>query len=72
MTLGMTFKIYTSVVKELKLKVRKSWGLILRFVEVTEKKLVGEGGILQPPFPSSVELKGSTCWKRFNQILEKF
>ena len=27
--------------KELKLKVRKFWGLILTFVEITEEKLVG-------------------------------
>ena len=34
-------KFYTSVAKGLKLKVRKSSGLIATFVEVTEEKLVG-------------------------------
>ena len=33
---------YTSVEKGLKLKVRKFWGLIPTFVEVTGEKLVGE------------------------------
>ena len=37
----MALKFYTSVAKRLKLKVRKSWGLILTFVEVTGEKLVG-------------------------------
>ena len=36
----------TSVAKELKLKVRKFWGLIPTFVEVTWKKLVGGGAFL--------------------------
>ena len=37
----MDLKFYTSVVKELKLKVRKFWGPIPTFAEVTEGKLVG-------------------------------
>ena len=41
LALGMTLKFYTSVAKELKLKARKFWGLILTFVEVTGEKLVG-------------------------------
>ena len=41
----MAFKFYAGVVKGLKLKVRKFYGLILRFVEVTEEKL-------HPPSPS--------------------
>ena len=36
-------KFYTSVAIGLKLKVRKSWGLIPTFVEVAEEKLVGGG-----------------------------
>ena len=39
----MALKIYTSVAKELKLKVRKFLGLIPTFVEVTWKKVVGGG-----------------------------
>ena len=38
----MALRFYTVVVKWLKLKVRKFWGLIFAFVEVTGKKLVGE------------------------------
>ena len=38
---SMNLKFYTSVAKELKLKVRTFWGIILKFLEVTRKKLVG-------------------------------
>ena len=41
LALGMALKLYTRVAKRLKLKVRKFWGLIPTFVEVTGKKLVG-------------------------------
>ena len=37
----MAMKFYSSVTKELKLKVRKFLGLISTFVEVTREKLVG-------------------------------
>ena len=37
----MNLKFYTSVTKGLKLKVRKFWGLVLTFVEVTGEKLLG-------------------------------
>ena len=42
----MTLKFYTSVTKGLKLKVRKFFGLLSTFLEVTAEKLVrmGEGG----------------------------
>ena len=40
----MNLIYYTSVVKGLKLTVRKFWGLILMFPEVTEEKLVGGKG----------------------------
>ena len=55
--LGTNLKFYSSVVKRLKLKVRKFWGLILTFAEVTEEKLVG--GLFAPPLPppSSIELR---------------
>ena len=42
LALGMNLKLYISLSKGLKLKVRKLWGLILTFVEVT-------GGKLGPP-----------------------
>ena len=41
LALGTNLKFYTSMAKRLKLKVRKFWGLIPIFVEVTEEKLVG-------------------------------
>ena len=47
LALGTNLKFYTSVAKGLKLKVRKFWGLILTFVEVTGEKLVAGGvGVL--------------------------
>ena len=42
MALGLNLKFYTSVTKELKLKVGGFWGLIPTFVEVTGGKLIGE------------------------------
>ena len=44
LAIGMVMKFYNSVVNGLKLKVRKFWGLIPTFVEVTVEKLVGGGG----------------------------
>ena len=41
LALGTNVKFYTSVAKGLKLKVRRFWGLILTFVEVTGEKLIG-------------------------------
>ena len=38
---GTNLKLYTSLSKGLKLKVKKFWGLIFTFVEVTGEKLVG-------------------------------
>ena len=44
----MTLKLYTSVAKELKLKVKKFfWGVVPTFVEGTRKKLVK----CPPPIP---------------------
>ena len=40
LALGTNLTFYTSVAKGLKLKVRKFWGLILTFVDVTGEKLV--------------------------------
>ena len=44
LTLDMALKFYTNMVKELKLKVRKFWGLIPMFVDVVREILVGVGG----------------------------
>ena len=51
LALGIALKSYTSVAKRLKLKVRKCWGLIRTFVEITGEGLVGLGGGLLPPPP---------------------
>ena len=48
LTLVMTSKFYTSVVKGLKLKFRMFWWLIPKFVEVTGEKLVGSGRFFIP------------------------
>ena len=51
LALGMVLKFYTSVVKRLKLKYRKFWGVIPMFVEVTgEKRKTGMGPFC-PPLP---------------------
>ena len=53
LALVMALKFYTSVEKELKLKVRKFLRLILTFVEVREGKVVNGGiggGVLLFPF----------------------
>ena len=38
LALGMALKLYSSVVKGLKLKVKKFWEIICTFVEVTGEK----------------------------------
>ena len=48
LALGTNLKFYTSLSKGLKLKVRKFWGLIPTFVEVTGEKLVGGGAFWTP------------------------
>ena len=40
LALGMVLNFYTSVVNRSRLTVKKSWGVISNFVEVTRKKLV--------------------------------
>ena len=57
LALGTNLKFYTSLSKGLKLKVRKFWGLIPTFVEVTGEKLVGGSFCPSPPFPSWIGLK---------------
>ena len=50
LALGTNLKFYTILSKGLKLKVKKFWGLILTFIEVTREKLVG-GPFCPPPHP---------------------
>ena len=49
LALGMALKFYTSVARGLELKVRKLWGLIPTFVEVTGEKLVAGAFCLPHP-----------------------
>ena len=56
LALGIALKFYTSVAKELKLKLTKFCGLINRFVDNTGEKLVG-GGIFAPHTRSWIGLK---------------
>ena len=49
LALGANLTFYASLSKGLKLKVRKFWGAILTFAEVTGEKLVGGGGLFGPP-----------------------
>ena len=55
LALGTNLKFYTSLLKWLKLKVRKFWEPIFTFAEVTEETLVGWGGgggwFAPPPYP---------------------
>ena len=53
----MVFKFYTSLAKELKLKVKKFWRLILTFVEVTGENLVGRGTFLPPSPPPPLHIE---------------
>ena len=49
LALATNLKLYSSLSKGLKLKVRKFLGLIPTFVEVTGEKLVGEAFLAPPP-----------------------
>ena len=51
LALGIALKIYTSVAKELKLKVRKFYGLITRFVKVRVGK-----DLFAPPLPILIQV----------------
>ena len=62
LALGINLILCTSVVKGLKLKVRKFWGQNPSFVEVTGEKLVGGGGFLPPP-PILNRVKGNNLYE---------
>ena len=53
LALGTNLKFCTSVIKGLKIKVRKFWELIRTFVEFTGQKLVG-GPFCPSPTPSPI------------------
>ena len=63
LALDMGLKWHTNVVKGLEIKVRKVWGLIHTFVEVTGEKLVG-GSF----YPSTV----SQSWIGFDNTKKTF
>ena len=60
LALGMNLKFHTSVEKGLELKVRKFYGLVPTFVEVTWEKLVRGGGLFVPPSPILNRVNGQT------------
>ena len=60
---GANLKFYTGLSKGLTLKVRKFWGLILTFVDVTGGKLVG-GLFATPHHPPPIS-------KRINSFTDK-
>ena len=49
LALGMPLILYSSVAKELKLKVRKIVGVVLTFGEVRGEKMVGRSLFSPPP-----------------------
>ena len=64
LALGMNLEFYTSVAKGLKLKVRKFYGLVLTFVEVTGEKLVGGPFCHLPPLSILNSVKTSWTFKQ--------
>ena len=61
-------KFYKSVTKGLKLKVRKFWGLVPAFVEVTKGKLVGGRGAFSPsPILNKVNVVERTNIPKFSK-----
>ena len=79
LAVGTNLEFHTSVIKGLKLKVRKFWGLIPTFVEVTGEKLVGGTfWVTSPPStPSWIELSSLmdyiniSTWNKKNNICRK-
>ena len=72
LALGTNLKFYTSLSKELKLKVRKFWGLIPTFVEITEEKLAGGGPFCLPPPPNLNRVKGLKIKKTSALFITKY
>ena len=66
LALGMNWNFYTSVAKGLKLKVRKFFGLVPMFVEVTGEKTAGDFWL--PSILNSVNMQPTN--KIFKKILE--
>ena len=66
----MALKFYTSMAKGLQVKVRKFWGLIPTFVEVTEEKLVG-GAFCLFPILNRVKVSVLKNWHYFLKLILK-
>ena len=69
LALATNLKFYTSVEKGLKLKIRKFWGLIPTFVEVTREKLVGGPFWPLPPILNRVKNFPRFAGKHLSQSL---
>ena len=54
LALATALQVYTSMAQCLKLKVRKFWGLILTFAEVTEEKTGRDGRFFDSPILNKV------------------
>ena len=65
LALVTNLKLYTSVTKGLKLKVRKFWRLNPTFVEVTGEKLIG--GFFGPSSLNRVKITILIYWTKFSQ-----
>ena len=66
---GTNLKFYTSVAKELKLKVRKFRGRIPTFSEVTGEKLLGRGDFVVPPILNRINNANYTNFFECQQLL---
>ena len=65
LALGTNLKFHTSVEKGLKVKVRKFWGLISMFVEVSGEKQVG--GLFGPQSWIEIQCGDTKRWVHFMQ-----
>ena len=61
----MALKLYRSLTKCSKLKVKNFWGLIPTLVELQGENWVGRGGGFQPPILNRINLK-SVNWLYIN------
>ena len=69
---GSNLKFYNSLSKGLKLKVRKFWGLIPTFVEVTGEKTGRGGRLFSSPHASSPSCKTRIYYLYLDLETERF
>ena len=74
LALGENLKFYTSVAKGLKLKVRKFWGLIPKFVEVSGESWIGLASIKKRWDTSRtlLNVQDGVFVKMFNMVLWRY